>query len=261
MGGIEAGTLLTLAGISGSGKSSIVNTLETDLIDNNPTQNLVVLSFNFEMSEAKTVGRKISYKTRKTATELYSGSDEHTLTEKDISEIKAVSERIKGYPVYYCPEPGTVTQIYSKIIQFQNYFKNKWIIIILDHALLVRQSTGGERATLDELQRILIERKKIGRTSIIQVAQMNRNIESPERISNRMHHYPQRNDIFGSDSLYFASDYVIISHCPQILGITEYGPSRLPADKIYLHILKNRDGEPRILQFENNLKYNSIDET
>ncbi|MFW6225675.1 MAG: hypothetical protein ACOC3V_01790 [bacterium] len=31
-------------------------------------------------------------------------------------------------------------------------------------------------------------------------------------------------------------------------------------DMIYMHILKAREGEPKILRFINNLKYNSIEE-
>ena len=43
--------------------------------------------------------------------------------------------------------------------------------------------------------------------------------------------------------------------------INVYGPSNLPVkDMIYMHFLKVREGEPKILSFMNNLKYNSIEE-
>jgi hypothetical protein len=90
---------------------------------------------------------------------------------------------------------------------------------------------------------------------------MNREIEGNERIVNATMHYPMRRDVFGGDSLFQASDYVIVIHRPELLGITAYGPSKLPVtNMIYMHILKIREGEPKILSFINNLKYNSIDE-
>ena len=93
--------------------------------------------------------------------------------------------------------------------------------------------------------------------------QLNRNIESPDRISNPVMHYPKRSDVFASDSIFHASDYMMVIHRPEVLHIEDgnYGPSHLPTkDLVYLHILKNRDGEAKVLMFKNNLKYNSIDE-
>jgi len=106
-----------------------------------------------------------------------------------------------------------------------------------------------------------MERKKYGRITIIQLSQMNREIEDKDRINNPNLHYPMRRDLFGSDSIFQTSDYVIILHRPEIIGILEYGPKKLPVkNMIYMHFLKNREGEPKILSFENNLKYNRIDE-
>jgi replicative DNA helicase len=56
MGGIEPNVIYTIAGRSGSGKSSFVNSLETDLFELNPDANFVVLSFSFEMVSSRQVG-------------------------------------------------------------------------------------------------------------------------------------------------------------------------------------------------------------
>jgi replicative DNA helicase len=262
MGGIEPNAVYTIAGISGSGKSSFVNTLETDIIDLNKDEAVVVLSFSFEMISAKQIGRKLSYKLRKTTSELYSASDRGAISDDEFSEIESKARTIKDYPVYYVDNPGTVNEIKATIEFFQKTIaKDKWLVVIIDHTLLVRgnSSSDSERSVIVELEKELIALKKVGKTSIIQIAQMNRNIEAPERINNPSLHYPQRSDIASSDAVFQASDYVIIIHRPEILGILTYGYENLPTkDMVYLHFTKNREGDSKILRFINDLKHNNL---
>lgn len=263
MGGIEPNTIYTIVGISGSGKSSFVNTLETDLIDLNSNQDVIVLNFSFEMLSSRQVGRKISSKLRQTTAELYSANNE--LTDDLLDRVEQTSQQIKSYPIYYVDTPGTVEDIASTI----NYFyetkaKDKKFVIILDHTLLVEgQNRESALQVISELQKLFIKVKKLPSTTIIQLSQMNRNIENPERINNPSMHYPMRSDISSADTIFHASDYVICIHRPELLNIQQYGPSRLLVkNKVYLHILKNRDaGECAILEFDNDLKYNNLIET
>ena len=263
MGGIEPNTIYTIVGISGSGKSSFVNTLETDLIDLNSNQDVIVLNFSFEMLSSRQVGRKISSKLRQTTAELYSANNE--LTDDLLDRVEQTSQQIKSYPIYYVDTPGTVEDIASTI----NYFyetkaKDKKFVIILDHTLLVEgQNRESALQVISELQKLFIKVKKLPNTTIIQLSQMNRNIENPERINNPSMHYPMRSDISSADTIFHASDYVICIHRPELLNIQQYGPNRLLVkNKVYLHILKNRDaGECTIFEFDNDLKYNNLIET
>lgn len=263
MGGIEPNTVYTIAGISGSGKSSMANLIQTDLIDLNPKEDIIVLTFSLEMVGFRQVGRTLSNKLRKTTSALY--SSEMDLDDDTFRKVINVSNQLKEYPIYFVDNPGTPTQVNSIIKWFYNEHvkgTNKHFIIIYDHALLTKQ-IGSIIETVSELERVFIQAKKLPMTSVIQLAQMNRNIESPERINNPLSHYPMRSDLSSSDAIFQASDYVLVIHRPEILNIQEYGPNHLPVkNKVYIHMLKNRDaGKPCILEFENDLMYNNLIES
>ena len=260
MGGIEPNTVYTIAGISGSGKSSFANLIQTDLIDLNPEEDVIVLTFSLEMVGFRQVGRTLSNKLRKTTSTLYSSKT--SLDDDTFRKVISVSNSLKKYPIYFVDNPTTPMQVEQIIRSFyEQYVKgtNKHFVVIYDHALLTKQ-VGTVIETISELERVFIQVKKLPLTSVIQIAQMNRNIEASERINNPLSHYPMRSDLSSSDAIFQASDYVLVLHRPEILNIQEYGINRLPTrNKVYIHILKNRDaGEPCILEFENDLMYNNL---
>lgn len=263
MGGIEPNTVYTIAGISGSGKSSVANLIQTDLIDLNPNRDIVVLTFSLEMVGFRQIGRTLSNKLRRTTSDLYSSQQD--LDDDTYRKVINVSNQLKNYPIYFVDNPGSPEQVRQTILSFYDKYvkdQNKYFVIIYDHTLLTKR-VGTTIETMSELQEVFIQIKKLPLTSIIQLSQMNRNIESPERINNSLAHYPMRSDLSSSDSIFQASDYVLVIHRPEILNIHEYGPDHLPTkNKVYIHILKNRDaGRPCILEFENDLMYNNIIET
>ena len=274
VGGIEWGTIMTIAGMSGSGKSSIANELETSLFDCNKHENFSVLSFNFEMLALKQVGRKISSKMSKTVTELYSGQS--SLSDNDFKTAENhVQNEIKNYDIYYVDVPGSVQEIFDTIMSFheeQKKVKGKYYgtVIILDHTLLTKGAQGAsEREILSRLYGMFMFVKKKIKCIFIALSQLNREIEKSERLANPMQQYPMKKDIFGSDAVFHGSDYVMVSHKPFMLHLQTYGPKNLPIlnpqdgtqAMIYWHIIKNRDGESGlVLSMLDNLKHNRIEE-
>lgn len=263
MGGIEPNVVHTISGISASGKSAFANLISLDLIDLNSKENTIELVFSLEMVGFRQVGRMLSNKLRLTTSDLYSSNK--SLDDSTLEKVINVTNSLKNHPIYFVDEPGTPMQIEQTIMGFyEKYVKGKNVnfVIFYDHALLTKR-VGDIIDTISELEKVFIRVKKLPKTSIIQLTQLNRNIESPERINNNLLHYPMRSDLSSSDSIFQASDYVFVIHRPELLHICEYGPNRLPTkNKIYLHLLKNRDaGKPCIIEFENDLAHNNFVET
>lgn len=254
----EPNMIYTIAGTSGTGKSAFVNTITNDLIDLNPTQDIVILNLSYEMLSYRNVGRLISNKIRLTTNELYSSNED--ITDTIYQQIEDTANQLSKKEIYYVDTPMTVDKIEETIKYYREHIAtgDKWLIVVLDHTLLV-EGDGSERTVLTDLQKMFIRVKKLYKTCIIQISQMNRNIETPERINNPVTHYPMRSDLAASDAIFQASDYVMALNRPEILSLQYYGVNRLPVkNKVYLHLLKVREGEPCIIPFENELKYGNL---
>lgn len=216
------------------------------------------------MLSSRQVGRKISAKLNKTTQQLYSGLSQEGLSDNDLQQIEQEANKFRKLPIYYIDLPGTVDEIRETILEFSklDFVKNKWLIILLDYTLLTKgRQSEKEREILANLQYMFMEIKKFDRNTIVQLSQLNRDIESTERLNNPSMHFPTRKDIFGGESVFQASDYVVVLHRPELLLLKLYGPASWPvANLVYMHFLKNREGDLKVLTFKNLLKYNRLEE-
>lgn len=259
MNGIEPNCLLTIAGRSGSGKSSVANMIEQDIIELNKDENVVILSFSLEMVGRNQIARKLSSKLNVSTKTLY--STDGSMNDSLWHGVLKFTKEFKTLPISYVEDQCTIDDIWDISREFQDNNQDKWVVIIVDHALLV-EGKNDERINIANLQKKLIALKKYGKTSIIQLSQLNRNIEEPQRVTTPALQYPNKADISGSDSIYHASDYVMIIHRPEMMNISVYGVKGLKTENmVFLHILKNREGESKILVFEEQFRYNNMIET
>lgn len=259
MGGIEWQSITTIAGMSGSGKTSILGQLETGLKELNVDQEFTILSFNFEMLSSRLVGRKLSKKLNITTQQLYSAMDDFSLNDNYYMNAVKEARELGKRDIYYVDIPGSVVQVKDTIMNFVEE-KKQPVVVMLDHTLLVKKMGGAQdKDLLYELMAMFNGLKKEIRISVVLLSQMNRNIESSDRVQNPDLHFPKKQDLFGSDACYMYSDIVLVSHRPELLGIRSYGPKRWPTEgAIFWHYLKVREGEPCIALMDNDLAHNQI---
>lgn len=264
MNGLDWGRILTIAGLSSAGKSTILEEMKRDFLALNPTEKFDILSFEFEMLIEDQLARRLSSATGKTVKEIYSAFSPL----EEVDTVKEILDNVAKEPIYYVDEVATVDEIEEIILTFvqkHSIPEDRGLIVTLDHVLLTKGSQGeAEKQVVDALMHRLAALKKhlssIGvRVSFIVLSQLNRDIEQSERVLKPALHFPTRNDIFGASSVYQCSDYLLISHRPATInGIIKYGPKAsgfpdgLPIrhkgrDVIYWHLIKERFGIPKIL--------------
>ena len=266
MDGIEWGSIITVAGMSGSGKTAILNELESGLFHLNPKENFAVLSFNFEMIARRLVGRKISKNLKMTTTQIYNADTENpkkNINKETYQRAVDYATSIKNVPLWYVDIPGTVQEIRNTIEYFSmgmDINMDRGVLVTLDHSILVKKfGEQNQMQTLYELAAMFNELKKKIKASFVIVSQLNRGIEAVDRIQNKNLHYPQKSDVFGADALYQYSDIFMITHRPEMLNLRAYGPTDLPVnDVLYWHFIKTRETAPFIAKMRNNLKYNQV---
>lgn len=233
IGGIQPNKIYTIGGLPGCGKSSLVNFIETEI-----SKEASVLNFSLEMMGREQVERK---RKRIAAMKL--------TAEERVRHLEELVER----DISYVEESLSPQEIFDLAEKYIEGAKRDKIVILIDHLLLVKGRD--DKKTIDELQKLLVGLKKMRKVSIIQLAQLNRDILSMERLKNPQFHYPIKNDISTTDSIFQSSDIVIIVHRPEEHGIMVYGPQGLDArDAIFLHVLKYRNGVNSVVKVENRLE-------
>lgn len=282
MDGLDWYRIFTIAGLSGSGKSTILENLKRDFIVLNPDENFDILSFEFEMRIEDQLARNVSSKVDMSVKELYSAGGE--LSDEDFESVSKELDKISDAPIYYVDNVGTVKEIIETILYFANANKleesNKGLIVTIDHLLLTKgKGTEKEKDKIDNLMQQLVAVKQYFSSRkikclFITLSQLNREIETGDRVLNKQLHYPTKNDIFAASSVYYCSDYVLITHKPEgINGISDwYGPARpsfpyglpvyCPSDitkaMVYWHVIKERFGDNKILSMVEDFKNSKI---
>jgi len=243
-GGLQKSYAYLLPALSGHGKSTMLNIIETAVIEKNPEENVMVLNFNFETPSHMNLVKKFSADTEKTVDELLSVNQD--LEDYALDRVKQKASKYKDYPIYYFDVSGTPKAISNTIMSAHLKYPEKHIVCFLDHSGLLTPSSGsqGDIELADEFAKMVIDTKKQAKCSWFILGQLNGQIETMERLKNPQFHAPKKGDLYGSKLTWNAMDVVVMMNKPEKLDLASYTTRELPTkDKLYFHIRKQRYGE------------------
>ena len=261
--GLEWGSIYVLGGRPGTGKTSVMSQITNNVKLNNPTQDIAVLNFQFEMSERIIGVRELTKPTGMSMKKLLTADPLDMMNQDDIRMIEEFYNEHNNDDIYYVTESVTPKEFTRQVIGFYNTVK-KPIIVTIDHSVLTKKDAD-EASQLETLYNLSAEmvylKKKIPDSMYIILSQMNRTIEDPtRRVNGTIGNYPTSGDLFAADALMQNADGVILINRPDIMGISEYGPEKIRVEEgmLVFHIIKNRFSELCMLFFKQDLQYFDI---
>ena len=177
LGGIYNGLIITIAALSGFGKTTILKHIEDDMFDKslNPNcEETVLLKCNYEMTVFNLLLRRLKEGLRKKMKSI--------LTDK-FSEIEEVNfEDIilkESNPnIYYIEKPLLPEEWYETVREFILEHQDKKSILISTDHLGLTKDKGNKKQAMDEMLEYQNELKKeFSNVSFINLSQMNRELE------------------------------------------------------------------------------------
>jgi len=256
-GGLEIGTNLIIGARPKVGKSAFSSILTNDILEMNTDPNLVILNFNWEMTNEQQGMRFFSNKIGKSVSELKSSKTQ--LAEKYLLELSNIIEKHKDLPIYFFDVSKNVREILNIIekVKFINHEAN--VINIFDHTRLVTKTNEkSEEEKITSLFMMGNQIKKLGCMNIF-ISQLNRQLDND--IIARGYRAPFSNDLFGADSALQFADNMILLHRPEIYKVDswEYGDDEIKTErKMWGEVVKARDASEGVMVFDVDLANNRI---
>lgn len=268
-GGIIPKTINVIAGRPASGKSAFTLPLMEDILtlNNIPT---VVLYFNWEMDDTQQGLRLLSSNIRSSLTEMRKGDLNDRLLEVD-----PIIDRLSKLPIYFYSQYISSDYLYEIIKNTQEPTK-KHVVVFLDHSRLLLKNN--ERTEEEKISNLMFNLSRCTREldcTVILLSQLNRSYEI-YITDNKEYRVPVQTDLFGADSVGQYASTILIIHRPEnylellkpkrqdwyTIGYRDGKPiTEDPAGKIYMEIVKQRDGQSGVsLRFNHELKYSIITE-
>lgn len=219
-GGLIPGDIVVVGGSSGSGKTHELGILKRNIMlaeINSESNNFVWLSNSLEMRLLSTVLRDLSPKLKKSKGRILRDS----FTDEEAELAKDYFKEMKDGR-FYLNEQGTDAKTFGvKIREFLEQHKGKQVFIDMDHIALQKGKDKKKDSVDDIMEEVQAINREYDNVFWIILSQLNRNIllRSRDKDNNAA---PNRGDLYQSDTIFQAADYLYIPHNPQRLGIIDY---------------------------------------
>lgn len=221
-GGLLPMEIVTIAGASGGGKSFELQRIKNFVMnpENNPdAKKFVWVDHSLEMKYISNIIRDLNMKLgkskKKILTEIFSEEEQKLV--KDYFD-NTTDDR------FFIDEEAVIPTVFeTNMIEFLEEHKTATAVFCsVDHIALQKDKNGDKKATVDEIVEVINRLKKRFPNSYwFLLTQLNRNVLGRTAEKNIMS-MPNRGDIFQSDSMFFISDYLYVTHNPYRLGINQF---------------------------------------
>lgn len=221
MGGVLPGSIVTIAGSSGTGKTYLAHKILENIMStkvNPDADDFVSLEYSFEMLMLNKVMRSINQKTKLSRKEILTKQ----FCEEHIKIVNDYYSELNDDRRYVSHEPTTVDIWYEDTKSFCEHFKHKKAILIsIDHLVLFKGSEKQkniERAT-DYQNELKLMYPNL---YFFNLSQLNRE-SSFSGVKDRSNDVvPNNTWLYASSLIEMISDYIIILANPFKSGITEF---------------------------------------
>lgn len=257
------GKVYFIAGISGHGKSYILNMLESDLTNTELNKNyrdgrvVILLAFKYEMDAKDEVLRTVGSEIEKSYSYLLSSEVDkdrnsyNKVTDEELESIKQSTEKLKNKHIYYVETAGNLEQLNKTFEAMKKVNPDADIIVTIDHIML--SAKLGEKDDLELMSNTshtAIRLRKQG-AMVILLGQLNGEIEKHTRRETPNLQFPVKTDIHCGNQIYWACDHIFIIHRPELINLDVYGKNKIPTKKlIHVAYIKARGGRVGNLWFE-----------
>lgn len=251
---------------SNHGKSYLLNMLAQDFaevedykkdgikfrdgLNSNYQNDVAVLYFSLEQTEEDEVTRSISRQAQIDYMDIISSNFNYEtnvfnhLSDEDYNKLIEATKLIKNKPIYYITDPCSWKEILKTVKAFKNLNPDTQFVIAIDHlGIVLRGNATNDAEFTQECADSLVSLKKDGHL-VLAIYQLNKELQSIERISKPELHHPKSSDIYFINKIEWACDDIyIFPYRPELYGIPYYSRKKIPTkDLVVCAKVKSRRG-------------------